>query len=922
MHLIERDKELVLLDRLAAQSFAGQGQVVLLTGAPATGRTTLQQACAERLTRHGALVLHAGCARLERSLPGGVISQLLHSAPLPEPFDEPIAALLEAATARATDHDDSLPDTELLRLFDQLCVHLRRLAAARPLLVAIDDIDHADDTSLQFLQQLVRRVRTAPILVVLTDDERYGSASPFLVELHRQPHLHHIPVTPLSREGVRELLHQRTDEADAARLTCEFYDATGGNPLLLDALIQQTHETAPRSDRYGPAFLSCLHRSDPLLLDVARALAILGDGVKRVSPRHLVNAEAKAVERAQYTMAAAGLLLAGTFRHAAARKAVLEHIPGESRSLLHRRAAHLLFDSGAPASTVAAHLLAGGRKPLAWAAPVLVEAAEQDRATGQKTRAAQYLELALQAHTEPQEIASVRARLSRIEWEIDPALATRHFAALLTALRQDVLDRRDALVLVRQLLWHGRTEEALAALNLVRGNAERHPEAGAELRDLELWLAYAHPPLARRRAPGGSDVTSVAPMADPWLHSTATMANALIRGQVGEAVDRAEQALRDLELGRHTDWADETALIAFVSLTRGDRLHVVADWSPRLGERAGRTASASWQAVLALTRSDIALGLGDSAAAVDHARSALVELAPKAWGIAVGLPLANLILAYSRLGRFDDANAQLTLPVQDSMFQSRYGLSYLYARGHYHLAIRHHHAALADFLSCGELVRGWGLDAANPVQWRAGAAEAWLRLGNGDQARRLASDELTRAGSGDARGRGTILRVLAAAGPVSRRPQLLTESLELLEDCGDQYEQARTLGDLATAHHALGQNRKARVVFQRALHVAKVSGAELLHHELLSVSSELGETFTANGDADRLADLTESERRVAALAVMGYTNREIAAKLYITASTVEQHLTRVYRKLKVSHRRELPSELSWRRASRPRASAS
>ncbi|WP_198047890.1 helix-turn-helix transcriptional regulator [Kutzneria sp. 744] len=42
---------------------------------------------------------------------------------------------------------------------------------------------------------------------------------------------------------------------------------------------------------------------------------------------------------------------------------------------------------------------------------------------------------------------------------------------------------------------------------------------------------------------------------------------------------------------------------------------------------------------------------------------------------------------------------------------------------------------------------------------------------------------------------------------------------------------------------------------------------------------------------------------------MGYTNREIAARLYVTPSTVEQHLTRVYRKLDVKRRKDLPVDL-------------
>jgi DNA-binding CsgD family transcriptional regulator len=51
--------------------------------------------------------------------------------------------------------------------------------------------------------------------------------------------------------------------------------------------------------------------------------------------------------------------------------------------------------------------------------------------------------------------------------------------------------------------------------------------------------------------------------------------------------------------------------------------------------------------------------------------------------------------------------------------------------------------------------------------------------------------------------------------------------------------------------------------------------------------------------------LSASERRVALLAAEGYTNREISARLFITISTVEQHLTRVYRKMAITSRARL-----------------
>ncbi len=56
-------------------------------------------------------------------------------------------------------------------------------------------------------------------------------------------------------------------------------------------------------------------------------------------------------------------------------------------------------------------------------------------------------------------------------------------------------------------------------------------------------------------------------------------------------------------------------------------------------------------------------------------------------------------------------------------------------------------------------------------------------------------------------------------------------------------------------------------------------------------------------------ELTETELRVAALAAQGRTNKEIAAELFMGVSTVEMHLSRVYRKLGV-RRAELAARLA------------
>jgi DNA-binding NarL/FixJ family response regulator len=58
--------------------------------------------------------------------------------------------------------------------------------------------------------------------------------------------------------------------------------------------------------------------------------------------------------------------------------------------------------------------------------------------------------------------------------------------------------------------------------------------------------------------------------------------------------------------------------------------------------------------------------------------------------------------------------------------------------------------------------------------------------------------------------------------------------------------------------------------------------------------------------------LTSTERRVAELVVVGHTNAEIAAQLFMSQRTVEAHLSRIYRKLNVRSRTELTRTLTTR----------
>ena len=72
-----------------------------------------------------------------------------------------------------------------------------------------------------------------------------------------------------------------------------------------------------------------------------------------------------------------------------------------------------------------------------------------------------------------------------------------------------------------------------------------------------------------------------------------------------------------------------------------------------------------------------------------------------------------------------------------------------------------------------------------------------------------------------------------------------------------------------------------------------------------SVLQEMTEEKPADPDQEKIASLTEREREVVTLVGEGLKNKQIAAKLFISETTVTHHLSSVFSKLEVSDRLEL-----------------
>ncbi|GAA2262971.1 LuxR family transcriptional regulator [Streptomyces amakusaensis] len=961
--LVERDKQLHTLNELLGSARRGRGRVAVISGGVASGKTTLLENFTEEAIASGALVLEAAGSRAERYLPFGNLRRILDSvAPLSPEIHGYVTELLDRVTANATATAVAATDApagpdapgtsgtpgtsdaeraldEAKRILPSVSTALLRLAHDRTLIITVDDVHHGDELSLHFLLSLARRVRQASVMIVLTETVPLRSAQlAFQAELQRQPNCTSVRLPLLTTSGTASLLADHFSASTAQRLSAECQETTGGNPLLVGALLEDgltalgDSEPLKRldpADAYERAVLDCLHRGDPELLTVARGIAVLGDSDSAVLLSRIVDLHIKGTEQALRDLRRCGLLHRGAFRDAAARTAVLEATPPAALSALHLRAAKLLHQDGAAAVDVARHLLAARKNVEDWAIPVLQEAAEYALVDDEHEFALHCGELAVLSCPEGPRHAALKSRLVSIVWRSNPAAAEGHLRQLSRELATGRLADRDLVQAVSCLSWVGEARCAGEAVLRLR-TSDRVPAYDPRtLAAAQSWLTIVSPPLTSlfsTVAPPQTTLSQTActpsaaglntipyDMADnAYAHAADAMRTALRGGQAEAAVSEATRVLQRYHL---SDRTLQPLIFALLAVVYAGRLDLALAWCERLlGERSARNAP-TWQAALGVVRAEIALRQGDLPGAATRARTALSRISLQSWGVGIALPLAVLVEAELQMGNEEEASSLLDQPVPEAMFATLAGLHYLRARGRCHLATGRYHAALRDFLTCGEMMESWGMDAVELVPWRLDAAEAWLALGSPGRAREYAEQQKQReAGPAGSRPRGSLLLLLARTSTdLKYRLKRLTEAVETLEEGEDRLQLAMALGELGRAYRALGDFNRARMLVRKAWHVAKSCGAEPLCRQFMPGQGDTEPPSPSGRETEPPKEaevLSEAEARVALLAARGHTNREIATKLYVTVSTVEQHLTRIYRKLKVKRRRDLPARLS------------
>lgn len=922
--------EVELLRRLYRETEGGNGHLVLVNGGLGVGKTDLLREVSRLAADSGALVMRASGSRAEQMLRGGVVEQLVYSTALPEDLADQVDKVMAAETFREpTDAGDDgriagVPREEA-QVLRRLAGILLELARRQPLVIAVDDIQFADGTSLNFLLWLQRRMESARILVVLSEWERPHDVLPMCsAELTRLPH-HRIHLTPLSAEGVAEVLAAALGGPVPGHLARSYHLASGGNAVLLKALIEDRRdgfaetddgeldgefggelgEEPPSGLAFVRALMSCLRAWDTDLLRVAQCLVLLGDEVTPPIVARVLGLETRSVSQAMDILTDAGLISAGKLRSRAAEAAVLASLPVDEHTRLRLQVAELLYERGVSSDVIAGHLAAADRAAGAWSAGVLREAGETALAEDKAPLAVRYLELALGAVTGEQERASIIEALVRANWRFNPSAAMVHSGPLRQAMRDGRLASAEMVTLIRQAMWQGETAVVEQGLSLLRDpDSQVDLTTRAVVRLATLWF---YGPSAQL------DLTGVGPEPplgeDPWTRAASALADAWTQGSTEATVASAEHILQSCRL---SDNSLEVLATALLTLGQGAKADKAAALCEELIDEATRRGAPTWQALLGVVRADIALRRGELATAVSYADTALDTLPAQNWGVLIGYPLAVLVRGNTAMGRHGVAARALRHVLPDGLFNTVLGLRYLHARGSYHLATDQVLASLNDFESCVELQRQWNLDLSALMPVRTDLAEANLRLSRRRMARQLARQELEGCKPGDTATRGRAMRVLAGCSELSQRQSLLVEAADLLETAGDRYEYARTLAELSAVYQELGDFERAREISRRAAQETKAcrAPATTFVRRRGRPADEILPQPEPAFESDQTPELSRAERKVAMLAALGHTNRAIGRRLYITVSTVEQHLTRVYRKLGVNGRTDLPAGLA------------
>ncbi|MFJ9752986.1 helix-turn-helix transcriptional regulator [Streptomyces chartreusis] len=927
--LRERANELTELDAAVGDVCAGSSGCLIIKGPAGIGKSRLLWEQQHRAAGRGAQVLSARARELEREYTFGVVRQLFE--PLLATADEVDRRELLAGPAEVVGEltrvgSSSTPNE--FAIFNGMFWLTSNLCQRGPVVLIIDDLHWADESSLRFLAYLQPRLEDLNVLILAATREAGGAPGRRLLDLIlTDSTCDTIAPSPLSYQAAMELLAEGFGVGPDAKFARACYESSGGNPLLLSGLIEaliaedvqpvsgQAHQVQHVGSQAIARRVSIeMGRLHPESARLAEAVSILGVNANLEYLAQLVNlshqATAQGVARLTHTGLLRSAIQAGSkelfeFVHPLIGSAIYEQMEVSQRLAWHSNAARLLSGAGHREEEVAAHLL---RLPTPSGEQIstLHTAAKHAASQGSPQDAQLFLQHALTAEMAPAERLSILAEEVSVSAQVNMPMAMDSLDCAF-ALTQDPWTRARLLSSMGiGMVFAGYTEKAITMLTATID--ELPLEADDARRELEaaiVWvplLSVGQPELAHRierlRQLPPSESLGAA-----LLESVIAMHEAMAGDSRG--LDRARRALQIPGLLEAGATGSSAAVGSTYTVLLGDLNEGIALYRKDI-EQARNNGS-----LVTLTHAHQHIGSGWlRCGELSEAEAELREASRLHKITSLGIPQefcaamqAEIYLEQGRIRESREVLEELPLPKP----LPTTGLWYfpMQARAMLHRVRGEFTNGLSDALAAGE--RFTALGGANPAlcAWRSEAALCLHALGRTREAQDYAAAEVESArGWGASYALGRALRVAGLVTPGGSGLDLLRDAVRVLHKTPARLEYAKALVDLGAALRRSNSRVEARPHLSTGMDLALKCGAsptvERATAELRAAGAR-PRRFVISGPGS----LTPSEQRVADLATQGLSNRQIAQNLFITAKTVEVHLTAIYRKLGVLGRREL-----------------
>ncbi|WP_448811297.1 helix-turn-helix transcriptional regulator [Agromyces bauzanensis] len=843
MELLERESQLEQLREAVLRSRRAGG-IVTISGESGAGKSALLRAA---IAPDATVRIARGlCDPLETPRPLGPIREVVADLGIGEVLD------FGGSTTPA-----------------ELGAALMRALRTEPSVVAIEDAQWIDEASVDVLRFLVRRIESAPILLVVTyrpgEIGARHSVRLLLGDIARHEGAMTIAVPSLTIDAIRVLV--RETGLDAASVL----GRTGGNPFYVTEIVRHPGEGLPASVR--DAVLASTNAVAEDDLEVLRLIATAPDAVDdRLLP--LLGIDMPRLRRLEATDLLVRSRRGVGYRHELARLAVEDAIPLAASAPLHARMLDALEQSGSRDLALLTHHARAAGDHLRTGRYADAAAADASRA-GAHTESVAFLRLAIEHFAgEPAERADLLERLSYEEYMVSHLPEAIEAIADARRVWSTVGDRR------RLAAAHG--QQALIEYYAAdRRQAERHVGLAIEEVDspgyAAAWATRMYLQLRR------SDVDAV--------KATALIADDVARERHDDDVRLRSQifvAAAEVLNGSPTartqllDWADEARVLGYDEAASTGYSNLVAiDVDHRRFREAGELLSRSlpftverdiplcnqWQTGvrgrLHLLRGRWEAALEDAGAVLEVCASPLALLWPNVVAALVLLrrgeshELAERYLdrAWELAGRLDEPSA--LLPVLSAIAERAWLLDLDDDR------LAGAEAAIAD------------LDDGNGADWAAGDLAVWLaRLGRPVADARVAEPfALELAGSPDE----SAERWRALGSPFEAALAALGSTDEAVAGCA--VDELDAMGAIATADRARG-----------ALRARGLSRVPVRPR-----------TSTRGNPSG----LTNRQLDVARLVAQGLTNAELAKRLYISPKTAGHHVSAILAKLGLDTRRDL-----------------